>query len=368
MVETMNTSAMADHPLQALLATKNWPAIEQFFNQQSLKLDSAFECMAKGLLAFHYHKNVSLSLQYLENACRLSPKDSVVLNTFSDILVKTKRFSQAIDVAQTSFKIHPESTLSLHALAVALTAAGNYEQAFKLVKKGLALNALPVELQRSFKQLARTSHAIWRQPLVGKRLRLVRWQDCHYEFLWTTRQNAEFHHQYNFFKLVSEQAVKNEMQRSRKSPLETKKIEWVVEKDGQPIGLASFVEMDFKNRRAEWLLGFPGEKGPLDAIEAAVLMLDFAFNQIGLHKVYSYVYSDNHRGQENTQRLGFTFDGCLPEHVKIPGQEQWLGLNVNSMLASDFKNDSKLQKMIRRYVSARYAEEDNDQLKKLLFE
>lgn len=49
-------------------------------------------------------------------------------------------------------------------------------------------------------------------------------------------------------------------------------------------------------------------------------MLDHAFDEMGLHRVFAWTIDDNEASQELLRRLGFTHEGTYREHVFSGGE------------------------------------------------
>lgn len=67
-----------------------------------------------------------------------------------------------------------------------------------------------------------------------------------------------------------------------------------------------------------WLFAEYRDRGY--ATEAVALVLDYAFDTLGLHHVVGRVVDDNVPGQELVQRLGFSHEGTRREHVYRGGE------------------------------------------------
>ena len=335
--------------LLKLISRGDWQAIDRFLNEQETLQDSPIILLARGLVVFHLRGNQLEGLQLLQEAHGLLPNDTRIANTLADLLVKSGRAEAALKLSLKTVESHPKDPLSLHALAVAYFATERFSEAHQTADRGINLTAdLPPALKASFKSLIRRSSPVWRKPLRGKHLELTRLESKHFEFLLACRRNSWFQHRYNLFKQATEEAVKADIRRSQKSPADSKKIEWVIEKQGNPIGLVSLVQIDFNNRRAEIQIGFPEERRFSEALEAFVLALDFAFIDLQFHKVYSYIYSDNEVAQKNSENFGFHVDGLLIDHVWDKASGTWLSLNVNSLLQKDYIQSARFARLRQR--------------------
>jgi RimJ/RimL family protein N-acetyltransferase len=108
--------------------------------------------------------------------------------------------------------------------------------------------------------------------------------------------------------------------------------------NGERLGMASFVGIDEPNRRAEFIIGFPGvPPHSLLVFQAGLLLAELAFSRLRLHKVSAVLYGDNPRRPElehMLSRLGFSSEGVQRQHVRLPGGEfvdvhLWGGLGVS---------------------------------------
>lgn len=66
-----------------------------------------------------------------------------------------------------------------------------------------------------------------------------------------------------------------------------------------------------------WLL--PDERGHGYATEGAALLLDHAFETVGLHRVFAWTIDENEASRAVLRRLGFTHEGTYREHVFTGG-------------------------------------------------
>lgn len=129
------------------------------------------------------------------------------------------------------------------------------------------------------------------------------------------------------------------------------RVEWVILKNGVPLGLASLAEIDFHNNRAEWLLGIIDVGKSLQALslEAALLLMDYGFNGRNLHKITGITYGYNDKSQKCTTKLGFTFDGVLREHYKT--SDGYVDLRVNSIMQKEFRNSNFIARTSKRFLN-----------------
>ena len=83
------------------------------------------------------------------------------------------------------------------------------------------------------------------------------------------------------------------------------------------IGYTSITEIDFRNRKAHWS-GINIDKnfaGQGYATETGWLILKFAFEELNMNRIFSYIIKSNHASQRMTEKLGFAKEGLLREFV-----------------------------------------------------
>lgn len=104
-----------------------------------------------------------------------------------------------------------------------------------------------------------------------------------------------------------------------------------------PIGFSSLKNIDLVNSKAEMsmLLGEKEYWGKGYAKSARKLLIDFAFNEIGLNKIYTYNWIENKRIIGLNQKLGFKIDGELRDDIFFKGTYRTMA--VMSLLKSDWK-------------------------------
>lgn len=86
---------------------------------------------------------------------------------------------------------------------------------------------------------------------------------------------------------------------------------------GLSAGTIGLNHIDCKHRRAEFgiLIGDTEARGKGLASEASRLLLDYAFNKLGLHRIYLYAFPDNKQAVHLYRKLGFVQEGLLQRHV-----------------------------------------------------
>ncbi|MFC0522965.1 GNAT family N-acetyltransferase [Pontibacillus salicampi] len=103
-----------------------------------------------------------------------------------------------------------------------------------------------------------------------------------------------------------------------------------------PIGITSLIHLDFPNRNAECIIDI-GEKHYWSqgyGEEAMCLLLDYAFLEINLHKVYLKVFSYNERAIRLYNKLGFKVEGELQEHLFREGA--WHNITMMAVFQDEY--------------------------------
>ena len=106
--------------------------------------------------------------------------------------------------------------------------------------------------------------------------------------------------------------------------------------EGEHIGNGVLHHIDFRNKRAEFsgLLGETSFWGKGYAVEATALVLETAFEKLGLNKVYCRISVDNMRAQEFSKKMGFTQEGVLRQEVLK--NEEFVDFGIYSLLAEEY--------------------------------
>ncbi|MBQ7473720.1 MAG: GNAT family N-acetyltransferase [Oscillospiraceae bacterium] len=98
---------------------------------------------------------------------------------------------------------------------------------------------------------------------------------------------------------------------------ETTRYDAVIEVDGKAVGLIGLLAVDQKNRKAEYYisLGDTAYKGKGVAKEATRKLLRFAFEELGLNRVYLFTEVDNLSAQKLFEAVGFQREGILQQDI-----------------------------------------------------
>lgn len=135
-------------------------------------------------------------------------------------------------------------------------------------------------------------------------------------------------------------AVSETAFRSWVQSLDETELVWAVCRSDQQeaIGTASLRNIDLRHRVAETGMGllYPDDRGKGLGDEIRALILDFAFNVMGLHSVRCTVDSRNERSQRSVEKSGYTRAGVLTADVPM-GLGQYSDTIVYQLLASDWR-------------------------------
>ena len=103
-----------------------------------------------------------------------------------------------------------------------------------------------------------------------------------------------------------------------------------------PAGLLGLRGVNWRSRYAEyWIyLGEASARGHGIADDASRLLLGFAFNRLGMHRVFLQVDSTNDRAVRLYQRLGFRQEGVLKQASFVDGR--FVDRILYAMLAEEF--------------------------------
>ncbi len=84
--------------------------------------------------------------------------------------------------------------------------------------------------------------------------------------------------------------------------------------DGNFVGAGGLNEMNLKNKKAEigfWLLKDYWGKGIMN--ETMPIILNYAFNNIGLHRIEGFVETENKNCKKALAKLNFNFEGTMKD-------------------------------------------------------
>jgi UDP-4-amino-4,6-dideoxy-N-acetyl-beta-L-altrosamine N-acetyltransferase len=106
---------------------------------------------------------------------------------------------------------------------------------------------------------------------------------------------------------------------------------WIIEMDGDPVGLANLYDIDRPNGRCAWAyyLAEPQVRGRGVGSWVEYLMIERVFGDLGLDKLWCEVLAGNEAVWKLHQSFGFEIEARLRRHVVKDGRPQdVLGLGL----------------------------------------
>jgi len=128
---------------------------------------------------------------------------------------------------------------------------------------------------------------------------------------------------------------------------------WIIELDGEPVGLANLAKIDPIIRRCDWAyyLAEPSTRGRGVGAQVEYIVLRHVFETLGFHKLWCEVLLENEAVWKLHESFGFKREACYREHVCKGGRFQdVVGLG---MLRADWE-------AARPAIEARLREKDVD--------
>jgi len=201
---------------------------------------------------------------------------------------------------------------------------------------------------------------MWNQAVEGRNLRLRRFGAHDAAWLKASFAQEAFADAVNRpyaerIRALSEADVAAQLQaQALKSPLELGAHMLLIERlGGVRLGLACLVNLDAHNRRAEFIIGYPGEPPHgVVLLETGVLMAQVAFLRAKLHKVTATFYADNPRVQAITAimaKVGFVAEGTQREHVRVSA-DRFVDVHLWAALATDVLSNPIVIKYAQRFL------------------
>ena len=97
---------------------------------------------------------------------------------------------------------------------------------------------------------------------------------------------------------------------------------WIIEMDGEPVGLANFYDIDQRHGRGAWAyyLAEPSVRGRGIGGYVEYLMIEKAFGDLGLRKLWCEVLEFNRGVVRMHQRFGFQEEARFRRHILKDGE------------------------------------------------
>ncbi len=124
---------------------------------------------------------------------------------------------------------------------------------------------------------------------------------------------------------------------------------WIIENNGQKIGLASINNIDLKNKKCSWAfyLGETNLKGGGIGSIVEYKVIEYVFNELKLNKLCCEVFDFNKPVLKLHKKFGFIEEGILGQHIFKNGE--FLNVYVLALFADVWKeNKTKIESLLTR--------------------
>lgn len=157
--------------------------------------------------------------------------------------------------------------------------------------------------------------------IIGKKayLRLMEEKDIPYKVKWINDPNVRT--TLNFDYPISEVGTRKWLNNVSNNPNRRDFFVCDLETD-TPIGFGGLLNIDYKNSKAESYMGI----GNLDfrgkgyGYDIRMMILDYAFKELNLNKVYAYVWENNPAMLNLNKKAGFEIEGLLRDDILSHGE------------------------------------------------
>lgn len=124
----------------------------------------------------------------------------------------------------------------------------------------------------------------------------------------------------------------------------------VIEVDGIACGLIGLLNIDRKNSKAEYYvsMGEAEYQGKGVATEASKLLLAYAFEELGLNRIYLYTETENVPAQHLFEKVGFTKDGRINHDLYFRGR--FVDRYLYSLQKSEFQKRRVIKNLMHTPV------------------
>lgn len=118
----------------------------------------------------------------------------------------------------------------------------------------------------------------------------------------------------------------------------TDRYDAVIEADGMACGIIGLLGIDKRNSKAEYYvtMGEASLKGRGIATEASKIILEYAFKDLNLNKVFLYTETENIAAQKFFEHIGFKREGVIRQDLY--SRERFVDRIMYGMLKNDFEN------------------------------
>lgn len=124
--------------------------------------------------------------------------------------------------------------------------------------------------------------------------------------------------------------------------------------DGEAVGTVGFVDIDWRNRKAEWgriLIAEQKYRKDGYGSEVLILILEYAFEHLNLNKLYCEALVSNQKAIALYKKFGFKEDGRLRSHIYKQGK--YVDVSLLSILREEyFEKKEELYRILHQKASA----------------
>ncbi len=344
------TGRPVDRNLQTWLQRREWERLKQHFAAVSPVHAEEFEARALTTMALQPGPDgARRALADLHRACTLQPGNVLSAANLMQALIDAGDTAEALRLTTDAMRQAPQIVALAEKHAWALVAAAKWDDAQLAAAHAIsAAHAAGATPTPTMTLLVHELSSHWWLPQILGDIVLRLPAEVHRDFVVRCFGAHDFITRYRRFQSNDADAVRAFLDLARRRPRQSGRLDWIVCRGDDPIGLASLSDLDFTHHRGELLIGLlRPDASAASALKASLAAIDFGFNGLGLRKLVSCVYGDNASAQANTLHLGLRQEGLLRSHLLTPAGP--LDLYLNGLLAEEYRADARLQRMIARW-------------------
>lgn len=151
-------------------------------------------------------------------------------------------------------------------------------------------------------------------------------------------QDAEIRKNFRFCieNVTREDALKF-IREAETEAVEGKSIHYAIaDEHDEYLGTISLKDVDLLAKKAEYAISIRKKaQGMGVGTQATELVLERAFNHLGLERIYLYVFSENKRAIHLYEKCGFIYEGEFRKHLFLRGE--YKSLKWYGMLKEDYR-------------------------------
>lgn len=192
---------------------------------------------------------------------------------------------------------------------------------------------------------------LWWAPIEFGAVRMERRSAQHFEFIWSLALDTDFSKRLKQVpRDLTPKDLLHALSRDYAALIPRRRsIQWVLFHGSEPIGVSMFMGINFENRSAEQIMGVLPEFDRSFLVgDAYCASLLFAYNALGLNRVYGNIYAYNEQTATLQQRLGFRREGCAKQAVWDEDLDAYVDLMQIALLREEFERSRVLQRFISR--------------------